>query len=75
MTVKIVKCDINWREIKNLCRTTMGKQDTEVEPSDDFKKSLLISEHSPIRHSLITIDIEDVPYYIMGHCFTNSVAI
>ena len=51
MTVKIVKCDIDWREIKNLCRTTMGKNDTEVEPTDEFKEKLLLSEHSPIRHS------------------------
>lgn len=75
MTVKIVKCDIDWREIKNLCRTTMGKNDTEVEPTDEFKEKLLLSEHSPIRHSLITIEIDDVPYYIMGHLVRHSVGI
>ena len=75
MEVKIIKCDINWKEIKNLCRTTMGKGDTDSEPSDKWKLDLLISEHSPIRHSQITVEITDIPFYVMGHCFTNSVAI
>lgn len=39
----------NWKLAKNSCRTTVGKEFTENEPSESFKKRLLISEHSPIR--------------------------
>lgn len=39
----------NWKLAKNSCRTTVGKEFTENEPSEDFKKKLLISEHTPIR--------------------------
>lgn len=39
----------DWKRVKNHCRTTIGKEFTENEPSDKFKKRLLISEHSPIR--------------------------
>lgn len=39
----------NWKRVKNHCRTTVGKVFTENEPTDEFKKKLLISEHSPIR--------------------------
>lgn len=38
-----------WTRVKNHCRTTVGKEFTESEPSDQFKKKLLIAEHSPIR--------------------------
>lgn len=39
----------NWKRVKNHCRTTDNKDFTEKEPTDKFKWSLLISEHSPIR--------------------------
>ena len=44
----------DWKRIKNHCRTTVGKEFTEKLPTEEFKKKLLISEHSPIR--LIEID-------------------
>lgn len=44
----------DWKRIKNHCRTTMRKEFTENEPTEKFKKQLLISEHSPIR--LIEVD-------------------
>ena len=39
----------DWRRVKNHCRTTDNKDFTEKEPTETFKKRLLISEHSPIR--------------------------
>ena len=44
----------DWVRVKNHCRTTDNKDFTEKEPTEEFKKKLLISEHSPIR--LIEID-------------------
>lgn len=75
MEVKIIKCDINWKEIKNLCRTTMGKGDTDSEPSDKWKLDLLISEHSPIRHSQITVEITDIEYWVVNHFTRHSVGV
>ena len=39
----------DWTRIKNHCRTTVGKEFTEKEPTEKFKRQILISEHSPIR--------------------------
>lgn len=39
----------DWKRVKNHCRTTDNKDFTENEPTDEFKRKLLISEHSPIR--------------------------
>lgn len=44
----------DWKRVKNHCRTTVGKEFTENEPTETFKKRILISEHSPIR--LLEID-------------------
>jgi hypothetical protein len=39
----------DWKRVKNHCRTTDNKDFTENEPTEEFMKKLLISEHSPIR--------------------------
>jgi len=39
----------NWTNIKNKCRTTVGKNYTDKEPSTEFKMKLCKSEHSPLR--------------------------
>ena len=44
----------DWKRVKNHCRTTVNKDFTDNEPTTEFKKKLLISEHTPIR--LIEID-------------------
>lgn len=67
MEVKVIKFDVDWLEIKNLCRETIGMKDSKLEPNDEWKRKLLIAEHSPLRHSLITVDIQNVPFYVMGH--------
>lgn len=55
-------CD--WKRVKNHCRVTDNKEFTDAEPSAEFKKKLLISEHSPIR--LIEYDWtwRDMPYWV-----------
>lgn len=73
--VKVIKFDVDWLEIKNLCRKTISMKDSKLEPSSEWKRDLLLAEHSPLRHSLITIDIEDVPFYVMGHLVRHSVGV
>lgn len=73
--VNIKKIDIDWREIRNLCRTTIGKGDLSTEPSDEWIKKILIAEHSPIRHSLITVEIKNIPYAYMGHLVRHHVGV
>lgn len=45
----INKLDMDWVDVKNKCRTTVNKPHSSKEATSKFKKSLLISEHSPIR--------------------------
>ena len=73
--VTVVTFDVNWTEIKNACRKTISMKDSKIEPGSDWKRKLLLAEHSPLRHSLITVDIEDVPFYVMGHLVRHSVGV
>ena len=73
--VTVVKFDVNWTEIKNACRKTISMKDSNIEPGSEWKRKLLLAEHSPLRHSLITVDIEDVPFYVMGHLVRHSVGV
>lgn len=54
----------NWKIVKNHCRTTMKKEFTEKEPTEKFKKTLLISEHSPIRLIEIDWSWKNIPYWV-----------
>jgi len=38
-----------WKTVKNCCRVTDNKDFSEGEPSDSWKKKMVIAEHSPIR--------------------------
>lgn len=39
----------SWQEVMNDSRFTVGKEPLDKEPSERFKKEILIAEHSPIR--------------------------
>lgn len=49
MRTKIIKIKGDWEEVVNDCRATVGKEALGKEPSREFKRKILISEHSPIR--------------------------
>ena len=60
-----ISCD--WTRVKNHCRTTVNKKFTEKEPSLEFKRKLLISEHSPIRIILFDWSWEQMPSWVSVH--------
>ena len=57
----------DWKRVKNHCRTTVNKQFTDNEPSEDFKKKLLISEHSPIRLLEVDWSWKQIPSWVSVH--------
>ena len=62
----ITNFNVNWLAIKSACMTTISKQ-AGKEPSQEWKRKLLICEHSPIRRSLISWKWEEIPYAISTH--------
>ena len=49
MKTNITKITTDWIDVKNECRNTVNKGYSDKEATTEFKKKLLISEHSPIR--------------------------
>ena len=49
MKTEILKVKGDWNEVLNDCRATVKKSPIAKEPSTEFKKKILISEHSRIR--------------------------
>ena len=49
MLTEITKITADWVDVKNECRNTVNKEATNKEVTENFKRKLLISEHSPIR--------------------------
>ena len=67
MLTKITKVNADWTDVKNECRNTVNKEATEKEPTTDFKKKILISEHSPIRLIEIKWRWEGIKSWISVH--------
>ena len=65
--VKITDFDVNWKKIKSACMTTISKEGGDKEPSHEWKRKLLLCEHSPIRRGTISWKWPQIPYAISTH--------
>lgn len=71
METKILKIKGDWEEVVNDCRATVAKGELGREPSTKFKRSILISEHDPIRDIEIKFRWRDIPYWVAMHWKTH----
>jgi len=67
LSTEIIKVKGGWEEVVDDCRATVGKEGLGREPSVEFKKRILISEHSPIRDISIKWRWKDMPHWIIVH--------
>ena len=65
-TVSVTKSDIDWLHIKSACMTTISKA-AKTMPGQEWRRKLLICEHSPIRRGTISWKWESIPYAISTH--------
>lgn len=73
MQVKLLETLGSWKSIKNACRTTINKDESETEPTSLWKKRILMSEHSPIRKMQINWKWLDLPYWVSVHFVRHNV--
>lgn len=64
---EILKRKGDWEEVVNDCRATVGKDELGKEPSEKFKRAILIAEHSPIRDLIFKWRWRDMPHWITVH--------
>ena len=64
---EILKIKGDWQDVVDDCRTTVGKDGLGKEPSTNFKRSVLISEHSPIRSISVRWIWRRIPSWVATH--------
>ena len=67
MKTEIIKIKGDWEEVVDDCRATVGKEALGREPSEAFKRGILISEHSPIRDIIIKWRWINMPHWVTVH--------
>lgn len=67
MKTKILKVKGSWQEVVDDCRATVGKDELGKEPSEEFKRGILIAEHSPIRALIVRWKWEKIKSWVATH--------
>lgn len=68
MEVTRLECPkADWIRVVNAARRTVGKKPIDHEPSNKFKKSILLAEHSPIRLLEYDFTIENIRQWVTVH--------
>ena len=57
----------DWIRVVNAARRTWGKKPINHEPSDKFKRKILLAEHSPIRLLEYDFTIENIRQFVTVH--------
>ena len=67
MLTDILKIKGSWSDVVDDCRSTVGKPPLGHEPSENFKRSILIAEHSPIRDISVRWKWTEIPSWVATH--------
>lgn len=74
MKAKLLNYEDHWQEVKDAAMATIGKP-TGKYPDSEWKKKILLAEHSPIRLLTFTVRIEDLPYWVSVHLTRHKVGV
>lgn len=67
MKTELLEIKGTWRSIANAARTTIGLNAEKKEVSSDWKRRILLAEHSPIRKLIISWKWFDIFWWIQTH--------
>lgn len=67
MFTKLLGVKGTWSDVKGACRNTIGLDGAGKEPDSQWKRRLLMSEHSPIRKLHINWKWFNLPYWVSTH--------
>lgn len=71
MRVEIKWHEDMWQEIKDSALFTIHKENGKY-PDTEWKRRILMAEHSPIRNGHLIINVYDVPSFVIGHFVRHS---
>lgn len=71
--IQNIKSSNTWIDVLNAARISANKPITDKEPSSDWKRKALMSEHSMIRLLTIQCVFAEIPYYVAMHLKAHSI--
>ena len=74
MNIDIFKHQDNWQDIKDSTMNTIGKN-TGKYPDSDYKRRLILAEHSPIRRLKFYWRWRDLKYWVSVHLVRHKIGI
>jgi hypothetical protein len=74
LKVKLIETFNNWGQVKNTAMTTIGKEKGSY-PTSEWKKQILLSEHSPIRKIRFSWKWFDLKSWVSVHFVRHKVGI
>lgn len=72
MRVEVKWHEDMWQEIKDSALFTIHKENGKY-PTSEWKRAILLAEHSPIRNGRLIINVYDVPSFVIGHFVRHNV--
>lgn len=75
MKAELINYRDNWQAVKNAAMNTVGKEGSKYYPSSEWKRRILMAEHSPIRLLTFTIRLTDIPYWVSVHLTRHKVGV
>lgn len=65
--IELTEIKGSYEQVANRARTTVSKDKLGKEPSDRFKRRILMSEHSPIRSLIYCFKITNLKSWVATH--------
>lgn len=75
MQVEQLQVNGSWNEVKEGARSTIGRMGVGKEPTNTWKKQILLAEHSPIRRLVYSWMWKEIPYFTSVHLVRHNVGI
>ena len=76
LEVSVQSNAVDWAEVRQAALTTVGKYDAEEkQPSSEWKRKMLLSEHSPIRDITIKAVFKNIKYWVSVHLVRHKIGI
>lgn len=71
----IVTPKTSWMDVKKAAYYTMWRNPTDKEPSDEWKRKILIARHSPIESLIFQIELVQIPYWVSVHFVRHKMGV
>lgn len=72
LVTKLVDIRGSWKGVYRACLNTIGKE-TDREPSEEWKRRILLAEHSPIRKINVEVKWYNLKYWVSTHLVRHNI--